>query len=64
MIDFVSAFFSWGKEEIKEPIDPREVEEKPKEDRKEYIFNKKVETEKGNIARKLILESREGEEDE
>ena len=30
MIDFVSAFFSWGKEEIKEPIDPRVVEEKPK----------------------------------
>jgi len=29
MIDFVSAFFSWGKEEIKEPIDPR-IEEKPK----------------------------------
>ena len=30
MIDFVSAFFSWGKEKIEEPIDPRVEEEKPK----------------------------------
>ena len=56
MTDFISGFFSWGKsKKVEEP------KEKEKEE-KEYIFNAKVETEKGNIARKLILESRKGEE--
>ena len=31
MIDFISGFFSWGKEEIKEPIDPRVEKEKSKQ---------------------------------
>ena len=54
MSDFISGFFSWGKS--------KKVEEPKEKHEKEYIFNEKVETEKGNIIRKLILESREGEE--
>ena len=57
MSDFISGFFSWGKS--KKVEEPKEKEEK---EEKEYIFNSKIETEKGNIARKLILESRIGEE--
>tara|TARA_R110002050_G_scaffold276849_1_gene422257 strand:+ start:381 stop:557 length:177 start_codon:yes stop_codon:yes gene_type:complete len=58
MTNFLSFFFPKAKV-IEELIDPREDIEEVK--KKEYIFNAKVETEKGNIARKLILE---GEKDE
>ena len=56
MIDFVSAFFSWGKEEIKEPIDPRVVEEK--EEIKDYIPDIK------NRMKDLIKKKKDVEEDE